>query len=248
MDNLTNIAYETATDGTSYSVLAGRSIDSHLAVSQSNGQTLFGLTDGINSTVATVDQTGAKQAQFLYEPYGQTTASGAYPFLFSGRTPATGNLYYNRARFYDAASGRFISEDQIGIAGGDTNLYKYASADPIIFTDPSGRIVLYKDSDKPLLDTVIYIVGLIAGESNVGTAISGFGIVQDLQEKNIGGVILDVHSVGIRPSGRCRPWLVRHRGKQRLGNRPRESSHSQRDLKCPFDVRYYAEYFGLVPR
>src|SRR6202011_6006525 len=58
MDDLTNVAYETASDGTSYSVLSGRSIDAHLGVIQSTGQVQYGLSDALNSTVATVDQTG----------------------------------------------------------------------------------------------------------------------------------------------------------------------------------------------
>ena len=140
LDNSTNVAYEVASNGTSYSVLAGRSLDSHLAVVQSNGQTLFGLADGINSTIATVDQTGTKQAQFLYEPYGQTTASGTYPFQFAGRALVTGSLYYNRARFYSSATGRFISEDPIGLAGGP-NAYSYARNSPTRFTDPTGQFV-----------------------------------------------------------------------------------------------------------
>ena len=35
------------------------------------------------------------------------------------------NLYYNRARWYDPIAGRWLSEDPIGFAGGDTNLYRY---------------------------------------------------------------------------------------------------------------------------
>jgi len=138
LDNLTNVAYQTASDGTSYSVLAGRLIDSHLAIVQSNGQVQYGLSDAVNSTVATVDQTGAVKSQFLYESYGQTTAPGTYPFQFTGRIPASASLYYFRARFYNTQTGRFISEDPIGFAGGP-NLYSYARNNPIAFIDPTGR-------------------------------------------------------------------------------------------------------------
>jgi RHS repeat-associated protein len=134
LDDLTDVAYETASDGTSYSVLAGRTTDSHLAVSQSNGQTLFGLPDGINSTVATVDQAGTNQAQFLYEPYGQTTAVGTYPFQFAGRVPVSSSLYYNRARFYSPGTARFISEDLTGLAGN----YTADQGNPTTFNDPLG--------------------------------------------------------------------------------------------------------------
>jgi RHS repeat-associated protein len=138
LDDLRDVAYETASDGTSYSVLAGRSIDSHLAVSQSSGQTLFGLTDGINSTVATVDQTGTVQGQFLYEPFGQTTTIMGYPFQYTGRTPVSANLYYYRARYYDALRGRFLSEDPSEFAGGGVNFYRYAYDSPTNWTDPMG--------------------------------------------------------------------------------------------------------------
>jgi RHS repeat-associated protein len=47
-------------------------------------------------------------------------------------------LYYMRARYYDSRVGRFISEDPIGFAGGDTNLYAYVQNDPVSLVDPEG--------------------------------------------------------------------------------------------------------------
>lgn len=46
-------------------------------------------------------------------------------------------LYYYRARYYDPAVGRFISEDPIGFADGE-NFYLYAGNDPVGITDPFG--------------------------------------------------------------------------------------------------------------
>lgn len=46
-------------------------------------------------------------------------------------------LYYARNRWYDPATGRFVSEDPLGIAGG-LNLYTFAGNDPINGEDPSG--------------------------------------------------------------------------------------------------------------
>jgi RHS repeat-associated protein len=143
LDDLTNIAYESASDGTSYSVLSGQAIDSHLATIQSNGQIQYGLPDAINSTVATVDQTGAIQSQFTYEPFGQTTPMGSYPFQYAGRVLVTSGLYYNRARFYNSQTGRFISEDPIGFGGGDANLYRYVGNNPQSRTDPGGTFDRY---------------------------------------------------------------------------------------------------------
>lgn len=47
-------------------------------------------------------------------------------------------LYDNRARYYDPDLGRFISEDPIGFAGGDPNLYGYVNNNPLNGTDPLG--------------------------------------------------------------------------------------------------------------
>ena len=47
-------------------------------------------------------------------------------------------LYYYRNRWYDPEVGRFISEDPIGFAGGDINLYSYVGNNPHGFIDPFG--------------------------------------------------------------------------------------------------------------
>jgi RHS repeat-associated protein len=62
-------------------------------------------------------------------------------FTFTGREwqPETG-LYYYRARYYDATSGRFISEDPIGFEAGDKNLNRYVKNMPTFATDPSGKV------------------------------------------------------------------------------------------------------------
>src|ERR1019366_5630337 len=45
---------------------------------------------------------------------------------------------YNRARYYDAATGGWISQDPLGFNAGDSNLYRYVNNAPTIGTDPSG--------------------------------------------------------------------------------------------------------------
>jgi len=45
-------------------------------------------------------------------------------------------LHYNRFRYYDPDIGRFLSQDPIGLFGGD-NLYQYAP-NPVAWIDPSG--------------------------------------------------------------------------------------------------------------
>ena len=56
--------------------------------------------------------------------------------LIEGQIDASG-LMYRRNRYYDPASGRFTQEDPIGLSGG-SNLYGYASGDPVNYSDPFG--------------------------------------------------------------------------------------------------------------
>ena len=138
LDDLTNVAFVSRSDGDQYSVLVGRSIDQHISVVHASGQIEYGLPDAINSTVLTTDQTGAIKSRLFYEPYGQTTSPSTYPFQFTGREPVTSGAYYYRARVYSTIASRFVSEDPIGGSAG-INLYTYAGNRPTIATDPTGN-------------------------------------------------------------------------------------------------------------
>ena len=62
-----------------------------------------------------------------------------FRFGYTGREQdAETGLDYYRARYYDSAVGRFISEDPIGFGAGDANLYRYVGNSPTNYTDPSG--------------------------------------------------------------------------------------------------------------
>jgi len=60
---------------------------------------------------------------------------------YTGREDDKTGLMYYRARYYDPAIGRFISEDPMGFGAGDVNFYQYAAANPINHNDPSGMIL-----------------------------------------------------------------------------------------------------------
>ncbi len=64
--------------------------------------------------------------------------------------PASG-LQNNLNRWYDPEVGRWISEDPIGFAAGDANLYRYVSNSPTNYTDPDGlqQEKVHKDFNQP---------------------------------------------------------------------------------------------------
>ena len=120
--------------------LTGLAVDEYFTRTDAAGARNY-LLDALGSSVALTDASGTVQTEYTYEPFGNLTTSGATtsnPFAFTGREADGTGLYFYRARYYDPAGGRFISEDPIGFEGG-INFYGYALNSPTNLRDPSGR-------------------------------------------------------------------------------------------------------------
>jgi RHS repeat-associated protein len=120
--------------------LTGQNIDERFARDDVSGRTYF-LTDAIGSTIALTDATANIQQRYDYEPYGEVKATGTTgltnPYQYTGRENDGNGLYYYRARYYDPATKRFISEDPLQEAAG-INSYGYVGGNPISLIDPTG--------------------------------------------------------------------------------------------------------------
>ena len=120
-DILLRIDNDGSTTTTTYYV-HGPGIDEPLAMIRS-GQTYFYHADGLGSIVAITDSSQAIVQHYDYGTFGQLTASDDFAngYTFTGREwDEELGLYYYRARYYDAQTGRFISKDPIAIRG---NIY-----------------------------------------------------------------------------------------------------------------------------
>jgi RHS repeat-associated protein len=105
------------------------------------GGSEFFLADALGSIVVLTDATGALSTEYTYEPFGRTLATGVAstnPFQFTGRENDATGLYYYRARYYHSGVQRFISEDPIGLRGGDVNFHAYVGNNPAGQRDPLG--------------------------------------------------------------------------------------------------------------
>ena len=96
------------------------------------------LTDH-QGTVRDVVSDGGTNQKFEYDSFGNLTSGSSPRIGYASREfDSDTGLYNNRARWYSPEMGRFISEDPIGFAAGDTNLYRYVGNSPVNYTDPSG--------------------------------------------------------------------------------------------------------------
>jgi len=113
----------------------------HAVRQTSTGRLLYYVTAQPGHVVALVDRNNQIANSYEYTPFGVAISASeqvAQPFRFGARElDSETGLYYNRARYYDPALGRFISEDPIGLEGG-VNQYAYAGNDPVNFRDPTG--------------------------------------------------------------------------------------------------------------
>ncbi|MFF4594178.1 RHS repeat-associated core domain-containing protein [Amycolatopsis sp. NPDC001319] len=99
------------------------------------------LTDRLGSAIAVADGNGAITGEYTYQPFGATTLTGTdagNPTRFAGRDDDGTGLYYNRARYYSPNDQRFLSQDPLGFASGDTDFYSYVGNKPTNLVDPLG--------------------------------------------------------------------------------------------------------------
>jgi RHS repeat-associated protein len=119
----------------------GPGIDEPL-IMEKGGQGFFYQADGLGSITEITDSAGAIKQRYTYSSYGkiesQLDPNFIQPYTFTSRElDSETDLYFYRARYYDADVGRFLQADLIGFAGG-SNFYTGVNNNPATFIDPYG--------------------------------------------------------------------------------------------------------------
>jgi RHS repeat-associated protein len=102
---------------------------------------LWPLVDHLGTVRDLAKQDGTIAAHYKYDSFGNVTSGDTSKtrYLFTSREFDTATkLQYNRARYHDAAVGRWISEDPLGFAAGDANVARYVRNIVNVTTDASG--------------------------------------------------------------------------------------------------------------
>ncbi len=144
-------------------------IDELLARQTASGVAWY-LDDRQGSVKDLINNAGTVLDHVDYTAYGQVQAESAPSqgdrFKYAGMEyDAAINLYYDRRRYYDPATGRFIGQDPSGFAGGDPDLYRYTNNEPSGGIDPTGLLV----------ETVVGVATVAGGTATV--AITGTVVV-----------------------------------------------------------------------
>ena len=125
-------------------------IDSPLAEVSSSGTLTFYHQDWLGNVVMLTNAAGAKVQTYTYDVWGKgsgfdSAEAAITPGSFSSRLLFTGreydrdtSLYHCCARAYSPTLGRFLQTDPIDFSGGDGNLFRYVSNNPVNWVDPLG--------------------------------------------------------------------------------------------------------------
>ena len=229
-------------------LLTGLGIDDVYARTDASG-TRYLLPDALGSTLALTDSGGALSTQYTYEPFGKATASGpasTNTYQFTGRENDGTGLQFNRSRYYSPKFQRFISEDTIGFAGGDTNLYAYVGNSPLYFVDPAGYNAGTKVAGKIIKLGVKGFKTIKKGasfEELVRAAREGFDVI--CKNRRVAREVAQEAGDGLKPIHEVPGPKGRAKGhRPHYHPNPRNGAHVFYSVAPLLTLSYYAEGHG----
>jgi RHS repeat-associated protein len=179
--------------------------------------------DGLGSTTALTNESGAATPTLLYDAWGNQRAAtgsdqGRYRFTGAELDTATG-LYHMGARFYDPTIGRWLSEDPVQdkhFEPGTLNFYAYVHGNPLLYVDPDGKAAIVPAIFAGLAALAVRLGSLLTSEwggTRAGiakaVALGAAGIAAAQRELTRRGLSWEIPSKYLNPgSGRRMHDLV----------------------------------------
>lgn len=120
----------------------GDQVDQPLVLQEGGTGFFYFHSNHQGSITHLTNSNGTIANSYVYDSYGRrqvVAESVIQPFSYTGREyDDESGLYFYRARYFDADTGRFLSEDPIRLNGGDQNFYRYVRNNPLNNNDPFG--------------------------------------------------------------------------------------------------------------
>jgi RHS repeat-associated protein len=155
------IEYSAIDSKYTYYVYAGK----QAVAEETGGVVRYYHKDHLGSTRVVTDVSGAKVAEYTYEPFGKVIVATDNAQQYTGKKQDGTGLYYFNARFYDPEVARFVTQDicsnlpndeknLFGNLGLNTvidkgfdnpqryNRYSYCLNNPLKYNDPDGRYAI----------------------------------------------------------------------------------------------------------
>ena len=146
-----SVLYTTDSQGNvkAFNLLNVSDILGTLRINGNNVSSYFYTEDMRGSIVNVIDNSGNTVLSYWYDDFGQVNEYRESGNSLINEVQYTGAIYdeltgllYLNARFYDPATGRFISQDTYRGERDDAgtwHLYAYCANDPVNYVDPSGH-------------------------------------------------------------------------------------------------------------
>lgn len=146
-------------------------------------EVFFYTKDHLGSIRELIGLDGKLKQRQRYTAYGVTTREKntdemdrlidhAYGFTGRELDSETG-LYFYRSRYYSPEMQRFVSEDTIGFAGDDANLYRYVGSNPFLYNDPFGFCRSFFDNFKDNYSLLNQMTGFDFGLTDLSAELLG---------------------------------------------------------------------------
>jgi RHS repeat-associated protein len=158
-------------DGTNAYIYAGGQAPAE-QVNLTNGAITYLVTDSLGSVRGTVSSTGTLTGTTSYDAWGNPATAGGLtattPFGYAGGYTDRTGLMYLLYRYYQPATGQFMSVDPD--LSQTLQPYAYTDGDPVIDTDPTGLESVLGDHDTCKDVSNGQLKAKICAEVNVSTA------------------------------------------------------------------------------